>query len=301
MRAGVDALADHWFPVARAGAIRDKPLRVVVFGTPLVVVRGSNGQPWVFEDRCPHRGAALSRGRLTSSGLTCPYHGWSFGADGRCTEMPGYTKIEAIDAVRLERFATHERDGLVWISCGGDNPLPERIQALDASNRRFLWQSRWAASVIDVQENFLDALHTHFVHPGLVRRADRRKPVNVTLRTGGDGFHVDYTGQPDQSGLIYKLFESRRTRERAYLSGLSTAQIEYQYASNRTVWITLCCTPMATDSTHIFGMLHLDGQWTPSWLIKLLVWPYIRRVARQDQEMVDTNSGSAKRLQLNGT
>jgi len=59
MRAGVDALADHWFPVARAGAIRDKPLRVVVFGTPLVVVRGSNGQPWVFEDRCPHRGGRI--------------------------------------------------------------------------------------------------------------------------------------------------------------------------------------------------------------------------------------------------
>jgi phenylpropionate dioxygenase-like ring-hydroxylating dioxygenase large terminal subunit len=201
--------------------------------------------------------------------------------------MPGYSTNEPVDAVRLERFAARERDGLVWISSRGDNPLPERIQALDASNRRFLWQSRWAASVIDIQENFLDALHTHFVHPGLVRKTDRRKLVNVTLRTTGDGFHVDYSGQPEQSGLIFKLFESRRTRERAYLSALSTAQLEYQYARNRTVWITLCCTPMAEASTHIFGMLHVNGRWAPSWLIRLLVWPFIRRVARQDQNIVE--------------
>jgi len=281
-----DALAAHWFAVARSDAVRTKPLRVVVFGTPMVIVRGADGVPCVFEDRCPHRGAALSRGHLTSQGLTCPYHGWSFGPDGRCTSMPGSTEVADTGGVRLKTFAVRERDGLLWVSGHNNRTLPERIEALDPSKRRFLWQSLWAAPVLDIQENFLDALHTHTVHPGLVRRTDVRHPVRVTLKVEGDGFHVDYTGAATQSGLLYKLFESPRTGERAYLSGLGVAQIEYRYASNRVVIITLCCTPADEGSTHIFAMLHLEGHWAPAWLVRMLVWPFLHRVAQQDQAIV---------------
>ena len=84
---------------------------------------------------------------------------------------------------------------------------------MNPAQRRFLWQTRWGAPILEAQENFLDALHTHTVHPGLVRRANARRPTGVVLQVGGDGFHVDYSGQPDQSGLLFRLFESRRTRE----------------------------------------------------------------------------------------
>ena len=287
MKTGLDRLASHWFAVARSSAMSTKPMRVVVFGNPLVLLRGNDGSPWVFEDRCPHRGAALSRGRLTADGLSCAYHGWSYRADGRCTTIPGCPSPESSGAIRLKSYAALERDGLVWISARAQQPLPERITALEPSNRRFLWQTRWQASVLDVQENFLDALHTHTVHAGLVRSAKVRRPVQVTLRTTSDGFHIDYEGQATQSGILYKLFEAPRTRERAYFSGLGVAQIEYRYASQRVVWITLCCTPESDSSTHLFGMLHLENHWAPTWLIRLLVWPLVRRVAQQDQAIVE--------------
>lgn len=287
MSAPTDPLTRSWFAVARSAAVRARPLRVEVLGTPLVLVRGPQGVPWVFEDRCPHRGAALSRGRLTAAGLACPYHGWSYGPDGRCTGIPGCPDATLTVGIRLRTYAVQERDGLVWISGNEGGPLPERIRALDASRRRFLWQARWQAPVLDIQENFLDALHTHLVHPGLVRSGKPRRQVRVTLTATGDGFQVDYEGQATQSGLLYRLFESRRTSERAYFSGLSVAQIEYRYAAGRIVWITLCCTPESDRSTHLFGMLHTEGHWAPAWLIRLLVWPFVRRVARQDQAIVE--------------
>lgn len=43
-----------------------------------------------MRDACPHRGAALSEGRMTAGGhLQCAYHGWTFdGATGSCISIP---------------------------------------------------------------------------------------------------------------------------------------------------------------------------------------------------------------------
>ena len=56
---------------------------------PVIVWRGSNGQPQVFLNTCPHRGNKLC---LYDSGqaaaLTCSYHGWTFNNDGQLTGVP---------------------------------------------------------------------------------------------------------------------------------------------------------------------------------------------------------------------
>ncbi len=40
-------------------------------------------------DRCPHRLAPLSEGRVNEEGrLECPYHGWTFNGDGSCHSIP---------------------------------------------------------------------------------------------------------------------------------------------------------------------------------------------------------------------
>ncbi len=281
-------LDDHWFIAALSRNVTRQPQRVLLFGKPAVLVRGPQGEAWAFEDRCPHRGAALSAGRLGANGLVCPYHGWSFAAGGQCVAMPGGTQDGSpIASFNVQAFAVVERDGFVWVSKAGGRGLPERVRALAPSQNRFRWQTRWRAPILDAQENFLDALHTHTVHPGLVRRADVRRPVDVTLRMGGDGFAIEYAGQATQSGLLYRLFESPRTRECAYYSGLSVGQIEYRYANGATIWITLYFTPEMATSTHVWASLHVAGRWAPRWLVRMLVWPLLRQVARQDQRILE--------------
>lgn len=289
-----DHLSRKWFVAARSKRVGQSPLRVMFFDNPIVLARDPKGGIFALEDRCPHRGVPLSAGRQTTEGLACRYHGWTFGADGRCTAMPGAPGSTPVADVRVPCFSVTERDGLVWISRNPDSGLPERILAMNPAHRRFLWQDRWKAPVIDVQENFLDALHTHTVHPGIVRRARERRRVDVRLERAGDGFHVDYSGQAEQSGLLFRLFESRRTRERAYVSDVSVAQLEYRYAAGWAAWITLCFTPETPRSTHVFATLHVEGRWAPKWLIRALVWPFIRHVARQDQRIVELQASSSQ-------
>jgi len=201
--------------------------------------------------------------------------------------MPGTPEDLPLGSPRARRLAVLEHDGWVWVSQAPRLVLPTRIAALDPRLCRFRWQALWQAPVLEAQENALDALHTHYIHAGLVRRQTRRRPIQALLEVADDGFRVDYRGQPEQSGLLYRLFESPRNRERAHLSALSVAQLEFGYAAGWTAWISLCFTPQTETSTRIYASLHVQGRWAPALLVRTLVWPLIRQVAMQDRDILE--------------
>lgn len=290
-----DNMEQNWFAIARGTAVTALPRRVVLFGRRWALARADDGAILAVEDRCPHRHAPLSRGRMTRQGLECPYHGWTFSRSGTCVRIPGWCG-EQPPEVRIPTMTVVEHDGLVWGAARPvtDSKLPRIITHLDPARRRFLWQTQWGAPVLEAIENFLDPLHTHLIHPGLVRRHSRRIAVTATLTRLEDGFTVDYGSGATQSGLLYRLFESPRTAERAHFCGPGVAQIEYRYANGSAVWITLCFTPETVDSTHVFALFHVTGRWAPAWAVRLFVWPFLRRVARQDQRILELQTDTTQ-------
>src|SRR5512143_3119143 len=60
----------HWYPVQESREVGHKPLGVERLGRRLVFWRDANGQPHAHLDRCPHLGAALSKGRISDDRLT---------------------------------------------------------------------------------------------------------------------------------------------------------------------------------------------------------------------------------------
>lgn len=282
------SIARRWFVAARAGRVGSRPLAVTVLGRPLVLVR-LDGAVVAMEDRCPHRQVPLSAGRVRGAGIECAYHGWVFGADGRCTAVPGMGPGECLPAARARTLAVRELDGMVWVRLApdGDPAPPAMVAAFAPQSRKFLGQLRWRGHVVDAIENFLDPLHTHLVHPGLVRRPGApRRPMRVSLAPTGEGFVVDYRGQAEQSGILFRLFESPRISEKLHFAGAGSAQIEYVYANGSVVRITLHFTPESARHTHVFTTMHVENRWAPRWAVQLLVYPLLRRVAAQDARMV---------------
>jgi phenylpropionate dioxygenase-like ring-hydroxylating dioxygenase large terminal subunit len=297
------AAASHWLVAARSDKVGQRPLAITIMDRPLVLARDGAGQLLVLEDRCPHRQVPLSQGRMTAEGLACPYHGWTFGAGGKCTGVPGLVPGTPLPRVAARPVQAVELDGMVWVRQAqeGSTAPPPLIAALAPGSRRFLWQTRWEAHVVDAMENFLDPMHTHMLHPGLVRAGrSQRQTMNAELVELADGFVVDYTGQPKQSGLLYRLFESPRISERAYFSHPGTAQIEYRYQNGSAVRITLHFTPESADRTHVFTTLHVENRWAPAWAVRLFVWPFLRRVARQDEAMLALQTANLKHFPGSG-
>ena len=84
-----EGFANVWTPLLNAKALKDKPLRRVLAGEPVVLFRGADGAVGALIDRCPHRGVALSLGRIAEDGcLECPFHGWRFDTAGRNQRTP---------------------------------------------------------------------------------------------------------------------------------------------------------------------------------------------------------------------
>ena len=94
---------NFWYPIIRSEDLaNDKPEKVKVLGCNLVVFRDEEGDAKVLSDTCVHRGGSLggawSAGpqvpRIVNGCVVCPYHGWEFGGDGECKNIPsiGYGK-----------------------------------------------------------------------------------------------------------------------------------------------------------------------------------------------------------------
>jgi phenylpropionate dioxygenase-like ring-hydroxylating dioxygenase large terminal subunit len=116
-----------WNPVTASASVRDAPVGVALLGQPLVLWRepaheGGGGAVHAWADRCPHRGAQLSLGRVLShvhgARLECPYHGWQFGGDaaaqtgaacGRCVQVPAAPDFVPPASHRATVYEAQER------------------------------------------------------------------------------------------------------------------------------------------------------------------------------------------------
>jgi phenylpropionate dioxygenase-like ring-hydroxylating dioxygenase large terminal subunit len=298
------SIRKQWFIAARSDQVRKRPLGVTVLDLPLVLARTPAGAVFVFEDRCPHRQVPLSCGKITAHGLQCPYHGWTFGSDGRVTSVPGLAPDAATPAVSARSIRCQEHHGYIWVQLTApeaadgialDTPPASVIRGLPGGTT-LQWQAHWKTAVVDAIENFLDPLHTHALHPGLVRRGGKRLPVTAEVRLTDDGFRIDYQGQEEQSGLLYRLFESPRLSESAVFAGAGSARIEYRYRNGSAIDIILHFTPESAGTTHVFASLEVAGRWAPRWALSVFILPFLSKVARQDQRMVELQTANKLRF-----
>jgi phenylpropionate dioxygenase-like ring-hydroxylating dioxygenase large terminal subunit len=171
----MNALQDWWLPVAAA---TDVPAghceQARHFDQALVLWRGVRG-PVAFDDRCPHRGASLSLGRVAGEALECPYHGWRFAPDGRCVAIPALPGFQPPVGHGARPWRLLERHGLLWAAgAAAPEAEPHAPPLLGDLPRKQVLCGPFdvATSAPRVVENFLDTAHFGFVHEGWLGARD---------------------------------------------------------------------------------------------------------------------------------
>ncbi len=118
--------ARGWHCLGLAADYTEKPTLLKNFGTELVAYRGEGGQVSILDAYCPHMGGNLSQGEVCGNSLVCPFHHWSWGADGVCDGIPYAKKIPPEAVIRS--WPTMEENQLlfVWHDHEGNPPIPEQ-------------------------------------------------------------------------------------------------------------------------------------------------------------------------------
>lgn len=123
-----------WSPVALSNVVDPSTSTgAVVNGAELVVWRDSSGKAHVWEDRCPHRGMRMSFGFVRGDHLACLYHGWQYDTAGQCRHIPAHPQLEVPQTIRVQTFATAERNGIIWAGATAETDpalLPAEIAGL---------------------------------------------------------------------------------------------------------------------------------------------------------------------------
>ncbi len=183
---------------------------------PVVAIRQADESVKVFANVCLHRCAKLLEGTGNARRIVCPYHAWTYKADGQLAGAPHMEGSPGfrLDGQRLAEVRTTFWEGFIYVTLSEQTaPLEPQIEGLSEVIGRYrladyepvmleneIWDTNWKCLV----ENFMDAYHVFKVH---------RKtfdPVNesvqrTTMHEGGDrwAYHTVDAPSDDARALAH--------------------------------------------------------------------------------------------------
>lgn len=288
-------LSRQWFVACTSRELRQQPIARTVLNRPLVLFR--NGRSAVaLIDRCAHRNAPLSAGRVIDGCVQCPYHGWQFNSAGQCVLRPGIRQTAPRETA-IESLRVCEQSGYVWVCfdpAASASPVSRRWPA-EASFGQFTWIDTVEASFADAMENLLDGTHTPFVHSGLVRSSAHQQTFSAIVRIREGFAEAEYLNEGRQAGWISKLFE--RDRSRSFGRFIPPCLAELEYTSQRGTEFVLNShfTPESPGVLRVYSTIFLRRTLVPDFVKRWVITPFFRRVLKQDRHILKLQQDNIRR------
>ncbi len=210
--------------------------RLDYLGESMLVMRGDDGQARAFMNVCRHRGSRLVDGEAgCAKVLTCPYHAWSYGRDGRLVGVPHRQEYPGLETetLGLKPVALEEWRGFLFVRLEDGLPsVAEMMAPYEAEVAPYRFEELRATGKVTLRprslnwktiaDNYSDHLHIPVGHPGLTRLFGRN--YRIEAREWVDRMEGDLVAAP-----------SANASERAYQALLPEA--EHLPASHRRKWL----------------------------------------------------------------
>lgn len=148
-------------------------------GIPLIISRDKQGHVHVFLNACQHKGAKLLETcePMKAARMTCPYHAWTFGLDGKLLAVARPETFMNLDksSRNLAELPAREHGGIIWVMLNREeqpdfsplvSELADDLEALDLPRLHVYGRKRFdiAANWKLVLEPFLEGYHVQRLH-----------------------------------------------------------------------------------------------------------------------------------------
>jgi len=206
-------IPNGWFAVAWSrDVVPGDVRRLRYFDEELVLFRTRSGEAKVLDGYCPHLGAHLAEGgRVSGESIRCPFHGWEFDGNGRCTKIPYCDRIPPHAATRAWEVVERNHLILVWHHAEDKPPDWEVPQLPEFSDPEWTEPRTFELEVPvhmqELHENNNDPVHFNFVH------GNPQLGLNSEVRFG-DGGRTMHMVTPTRRETPYGTFETQLETDR---------------------------------------------------------------------------------------
>ena len=296
-------LLGHWYVVAKsADILPGGVLAVKALGRDLVLWRSSDGRLGCVEDRCPHRGARLSHGRVVAQDISCRYHGVIVDGAGKIADIPALSNCSLRGRAAVTAYPVREAsDGVFAYFASTERPEPQDFTLpaeIDSPEHcAFLCTSLWQCNYRYVTENLADPMHGIYLHADSFTLADGATQDVVALEQTETGFIVRRVGQ---QGVNFDWVEIIAQPPLLYARVL----IPYPKAGGPGPAMTVICfvTPVDDTSCRIFfwRTRKVQGVARQTWRFLFRTTFEARHwtVLEQDREMLGAMHADARDREL---
>ncbi|RMZ43337.1 hypothetical protein AFCA_009356 [Aspergillus flavus] len=196
-----------------------------VAGYGYFIIKDRTGTIRAFHNVCRHRAYPViqSEGESgTANIISCKYHGWSYGLDGKLAKAPRYQDVEGFEKEKMGLYPIHvhiDHLGFVWVNLeAGDRPSVSweedfegvdqqpRLQGFDLSQYHFdhTWSMMGDYNWKTLADNYNECYHCPTGHPGVNAISDLSKYYVETKAGHIQHFNAD---KQDTPGLgIFSTF-----------------------------------------------------------------------------------------------
>ncbi len=282
-------LGNAWYCVGQSSRFAPGRLRSVQLdGDRVLVGRERDGTIFALRDRCPHRGMALSQGRFIDGEITCPFHGWRFRSDGRCSGIPALATGDQADFSRIAttRFPAREEAGLAWVFLGRADPASApAVPTVDFEASGSLVEELVVEASYDlVALSFVDPAHVAYVHDSWWWRSSKVQREKLkSFSPSPFGFTMT-NHRASGASFVYRL-----------LGGVPDVEIEFRLPGVRLERISVgntrlanhtFATPFGPNRTAVINAMYWNRPLL-NW-VKPVARPFMRQFLKQDQVVLGT-------------
>ena len=210
---------NQWYPIAiQKFTDRTKHFKTTVLDTPIVTWYDRNTEYWnTVIDRCPHRGAPLSEGRLQNGNIQCPYHGYQFNGCGDCVYIPQSNcnnDSKILSKMNTKYKITTVSEDIIWVwmnsSSFPTHDPPRYLESEEEASSYFI-EDYMTSVPFDfrfLQENIMDVSHTAFTHHATQSHRSFATPIEYKITSNIDlnGFSMISRNIPETEFTRYNKF-----------------------------------------------------------------------------------------------
>ena len=180
-------------------AAADNKLARTICEVPLVMYETEAGGYVALDDRCCHRGAPLSLGRVEGDCIRCMYHGLLYDISGQVIQIPGQEHISR--NMRVRSYPLVAKGGMLWIWMGDaeaadPNDIYDFAPLSDPEGWRGFAQGdylHYQANWLLIVDNLADFSHVAFVHTNTLGGSEdyAYNTVAENVEKESDGFSME--------------------------------------------------------------------------------------------------------------